>query len=70
VNTRNKRRELFSVVSCELVAKQRRGKHISEADNQHATIKETVFSLGVAPRLYDQNLRQTDRIEIVSGFGS
>jgi hypothetical protein len=58
------------VVSGALIAKQRCGKHISAAVNQHATIEEAVFSAGAAQRLYNQDLRQLDRIVTVSGFGS
>jgi hypothetical protein len=36
---------------------QRCGKHISAAVNQHATIEEGVFSMGGAPRLYNEDLR-------------
>jgi hypothetical protein len=49
---------VFSVVSVELVAMQRYGKHISAAVSQHETIQEAVFSVGVAPRLYNEDLRQ------------
>jgi hypothetical protein len=51
---------MFSVVSISLVATQRCGKHISAAVNQHATIVEAVFSVGVAPRLYKEDLRQLE----------
>jgi hypothetical protein len=36
---------VFSVVNATLVAKQRCGKHISTAINQHATTEEAVFSV-------------------------
>jgi hypothetical protein len=39
---------------------QRCGKHISAAVNQHATIEDAVFSVGVAPRLYNEDLRQLE----------
>jgi hypothetical protein len=42
------------------VATQRCGKHISAAVNQRATIWETVFSMGAAPRLYNENLTQPE----------
>jgi hypothetical protein len=45
------------VISTALVVKQRCGKHISAAVNQHATIQKAVFSMGVAPRLYNEDLR-------------
>jgi hypothetical protein len=51
-NARNNRRAVFSLVRAALVAAQRCGKHTSTAVNQHATIKEAVFSLGAAPSLY------------------
>jgi hypothetical protein len=34
------------------------GKHISAAVNHHATIEEVVFSMGAAPGLYNEDLRQ------------
>jgi hypothetical protein len=41
-------------------------KHISAAVNQHSTIEEAVFSVGSAPRLYNEDLRQLrDTIERV-----
>jgi hypothetical protein len=54
--TRNNRRAVFSVVRAALVDKQRCGKHISAAVNQHTTIQEAVFSVGAAPRLYNKDL--------------
>jgi hypothetical protein len=48
------------MVSAALVARQRCGKHMSAAVNQHATIEETVFSAGDAPKLYDEDLRQLE----------
>jgi hypothetical protein len=46
------------VVSEALVATQRCGEYISAAVNQHATIHVSVFSVRVAPRLYNEDLRQ------------
>jgi hypothetical protein len=46
------------MVRAALVATQRCGKHISAAVNQHATVKEAVFSVGAAPTLYNKDLRQ------------
>jgi hypothetical protein len=37
--------------------------------NQDATIEEAVFSVGAAPRLYNEDLRQPERIKRVSGVG-
>jgi hypothetical protein len=34
------------------------GEHISAAGYQHATIKEAVFCVGAAPRLYNEDFRQ------------
>jgi hypothetical protein len=51
---------VFSVVSAALVATQRCGEHISAAVNQQATIEEVLFSLGVALRLYNEDLRQLE----------
>jgi hypothetical protein len=48
------------MVSAALVATQRCGKHISAAVNQHATIEEAVFSVGAAPRLYNEDLTQLE----------
>jgi hypothetical protein len=56
----NNKRYIFSVVSAARVATQRCGKHISAAVNQLATVEEAVFSVGVAPRLYNENLRQLE----------
>jgi hypothetical protein len=52
------RRLVFSVVSAELVATQRCDENVSATVNQHATTDETVFSVGAAPRLYNEDLRQ------------
>jgi hypothetical protein len=49
-----KRRSLW--VCATLVATQLRGKHISAAVNQHATVEEAVFSVGAVPRLYNDDL--------------
>jgi hypothetical protein len=35
-------------------------KHISTAVKQHTTIEEPVFSVGAAPRLCNEDLRQLD----------
>jgi hypothetical protein len=51
---------VFSVVSAVLVVMQQRAKHISAAVNQHATIEEAVFSVGAAPSLYNEDLRQLE----------
>jgi hypothetical protein len=51
---------VFSVVSAALVAVQRCGKHIYATVNQHRTIEEAVFSVGAAPRLYNEDLRQLE----------
>jgi hypothetical protein len=65
---RNGRRAVFSVVHVEFVATQRCGTHISAAVNQHATIEETVFSVGAASRLYNEDLRQL-RYRTEGGYG-
>jgi hypothetical protein len=57
-NTCNNRRAAFSMIRSVSIARQRRGKHISAAVNQFATIEEAVFSVGVTPRLYNEDLRQ------------
>jgi hypothetical protein len=57
-NARNNRRAVFPVVHTALVVTQRCGKHISEALTQHATMDEEVFSVGDAPKLYNEDLRQ------------
>jgi hypothetical protein len=49
---------VFSVAQAALVATQRCGKHISAAVNQQATIEKAVFSLGTAPRLYNEDFGQ------------
>jgi hypothetical protein len=51
---------VFSVVRAVLVTRQQYGKHISAAVNQHATIEIAVFSVGPAPRLYNEDLRQLE----------
>jgi hypothetical protein len=51
---------VISVVSAELVATQRSGKHTSAAINQHATIEEVLFSVGAVPRLFNEDLRQLE----------
>jgi hypothetical protein len=64
----NGRRTVFSVIHPEFVATQRYGTHISAVVNQHATIEETVFSVGAVSRLYNEDLRQLrDRTE--GGYG-
>jgi hypothetical protein len=62
---------VFSVVSAAFVATQRCGKHISAAVNHQATIEDMMFSLGVVPKLYNEDLTQLQRIiiEKVSGVG-
>jgi hypothetical protein len=45
-NVHNNITAIFSVVSAALFARQRCGKHISAAVNQHATIEKAVFSVG------------------------
>jgi hypothetical protein len=59
-NARNNRGAAFSVVRAARVTTQLCGKHISAAVNQHATIDEAVFSVGAAPRLYNENLTQLE----------
>jgi hypothetical protein len=49
---------VFSVVRAVSIARQRCGKHISAAVNQFKTIEKAVFSVGIAPRLYNEDLRQ------------
>jgi hypothetical protein len=51
---------VISVVIAAFVVTQRRTKHISAAVNQNATIEEAVFSVGVAPRLYNEDLTQIE----------
>jgi hypothetical protein len=66
-NAGNDRRAVFSVVRAARAATQRCGKHISAEVNRHATIEEAVSSVGAAPRLYTEDLRQMRiRIEGVS----
>jgi hypothetical protein len=50
----------FYVVSGALVATHRCRKLISAAVNQHATIEEAVFSVGAAPRQYNEDLGQLE----------
>jgi hypothetical protein len=45
------------------------GKHISVAVNQSVTIEEAVFSVGDAPRLYNEDLKQLE-FELSFGVGS
>jgi hypothetical protein len=59
-NACNSRRAVFSVVSTMLTATQWCAKHISAAVNQHATIEKAVYSVGAAPRLYNEDLRQLE----------
>jgi ribosomal protein S27E len=59
-NACNNIKAVFSVVSATLVATQRCGKHISAAVNQHEKIEEAVFSVGAAPRLYNEDLMQLE----------
>jgi hypothetical protein len=71
VNAHDSRRAVFSVVHTTLVDTQWCCKHISVAVNRHATIEETVFSVGAAPRLCNEDRRQLrDRIELSTGVGS
>jgi hypothetical protein len=58
------------MVCAMLAATEWCGKHISAAVNQRVTIEEAVFSVGVALRLYNEDLTQLDKIERVSGVGS
>lgn len=51
---RNNRRAVFSMVSDALVATQ------LWAVNQHAAVEEAVFSVGVAPRLYSEDITQLE----------
>jgi hypothetical protein len=66
--TRYNRRTVFPVVSASLVGAPRCGKHISAAVNQHATIEEAVFSVGVAPELHNEDLTQLE-VELSSAVG-
>jgi hypothetical protein len=62
---------VFSGVSVALIATQRCGINISAAVNQRATIEEDVFSVEIAPRLYNEDLRQLElRIEMSFGIPS
>jgi hypothetical protein len=54
-----KRRSLW--IRASLTPTQLCGKHISVAVNQHATIEESVFSVGALPRLYNKDLTQLER---------
>jgi hypothetical protein len=65
----NNRRAALSVVSVAFVVTHLCGKHISAAVNQHATIKETVFSVWAALRLHNEDLTQL-QLELSSGVGS
>jgi hypothetical protein len=66
VTARNSREAAFSVVRTAHIVTQLCGKRISAAVNQHVTIEEAVFSVGTAPKLYNENLMQLEfRIEIV-----
>jgi hypothetical protein len=58
--TRNNRRAVFSAVSAALVATQQCCRHISAAVNQHAILGEAMFSVGAAPRLYNEGLRELE----------
>jgi hypothetical protein len=57
-NARNNRRVVFSVVRAARVAMHRCRKNTSAVVNQDATIEETAFSVGAAPWLYNEDLRQ------------
>jgi hypothetical protein len=48
------------VVCVAFVVTQLCGRHISAAVNQHATIKEAVFSVGAAPSLNNEDLTQLE----------
>jgi hypothetical protein len=48
VDARNDRRAVFSVACAALIATQLCCKHISAAVDQHATIEEVVFSVGLS----------------------
>jgi hypothetical protein len=58
--TRNNIRAVFSEVRFALIATQRCGKHISSAVNQHVKIEDAVFSVGAAPRLYNEDVTQLE----------
>jgi hypothetical protein len=51
---------VFFVVSAAIVAMQLCGRHISAAENQHITMQEAESSVGAAPRLYNEDLRQLE----------
>jgi hypothetical protein len=57
---RYNRRAVFSVVRAARVATQRCCEHIFAAMNQHTTLEEAVFSVGVAPRPYNEDLRRLE----------
>jgi hypothetical protein len=48
---------------------QRCRKHISSTINQHATMEEEGFYVGVAPRPYNEDLTQLE-LKLSSGVGS
>jgi hypothetical protein len=56
------RRAVLSVVHVARFATQRCGKQISAAVNQHATIEDAVFSVGTAPRLYNEDLMKLELV--------
>jgi hypothetical protein len=60
---------VFSVVRAARVETQRCGKHISAAVIHHATIEETVFSVGAAPRIYNEDITQVE-LQLSSGVDS
>jgi hypothetical protein len=51
---------VFYVVRAAPVVTQLCDKHISAAVNQQATIEGAVFSVGAAPRLHNEDLRQLE----------
>jgi hypothetical protein len=51
---------VFFVVRASLIATQRCGKHIFSAVNQHATTAKAVFSVGAAPRLYNEDVTERE----------
>jgi hypothetical protein len=48
------------VVRAARIAAQQCSKHISAAVNENATIEEVVFSVGAAPKLYNEDLTQLE----------
>jgi dephospho-CoA kinase len=60
VKAHNSRRAVFSAVRAARAARQLCGNHISAAVSQHAIIEEAVFSVWVAPRLYNEDLTQLE----------